>query len=177
MKPPELIETPRLRLRLPEIGDAGAIFEQYAQDAEVTRYLTWKPHRSREETVGFLKGVLSAWRERSAYAWVITRKPDHCLLGMIALRLEGHKANLGYVLTRAYWGQGYMTEAAQPVVELALQQSEIFRLWAVCDVDNLASARVLEKLGMSREGRLRRWIMHPNISAEPRDCWCYALIK
>jgi ribosomal-protein-alanine N-acetyltransferase len=50
-------------------------------------------------------------------------------------------------------------------------------VWAVCDVDNLASARVLEKAGMGREGRLRRWVLHPNVSAAPRDCWCYAHVK
>ena len=86
MKPPILIETPRLRLRLPEIADAQAIFDQYAQDAEVTRYLTWQPHRSVEETIQFLKRVLSAWHAGEIFSWVVTRKPDYQLLGMIAFR-------------------------------------------------------------------------------------------
>ena len=47
-------------------------------------------------------------------------------------------------------------------------------VWATCDVDNLASARVLEKAGFEREGRLHNWIVHPNIGPEPRDCYVYA---
>jgi RimJ/RimL family protein N-acetyltransferase len=58
-----------------------------------------------------------------------------------------------------------------------LKQQAIFRIWAVCDVDNAASARVMEKAGMQREGVLRRWSVHPNISAEPRDSFCYAIVK
>jgi RimJ/RimL family protein N-acetyltransferase len=177
MKPPVLIDTPRLRLRLPEIADAQAIFERYAQDADVTRYLIWQPHRSIEETMQFLKSAISLWREARDFSWVITRKPDYQLIGMIALRIEEHKANLGYVLAKAYWGQGYMTEAAQALINLALAEPEIYRIWAVCDIGNPASARVLEKVGMSCEGVLRRWIMHPNVSAEPRDCLCYSLTK
>ncbi len=63
-----------------------------------------------------------------------------------------------------------MTEAANAVVDWALSQPEVFRVWAVCDVENVASARFLEKIGMRREGTLSRWIIHPNISEQPRDC-------
>jgi RimJ/RimL family protein N-acetyltransferase len=50
-------------------------------------------------------------------------------------------------------------------------------VWAVTDVDNHASARVLEKIGMQREGLLRRWLVHPSLSPEPRDCWCFARVR
>lgn len=98
-------------------------------------------------------------------------------IGMIELRMQGHRAEIGYVLARSYWGRGYMTEAARAVVYWALSQTGVFRVWAVCDVENVASARVLEKLGMRREGTLSRWIIHPNISEQPRDCYCYAVTK
>jgi ribosomal-protein-alanine N-acetyltransferase len=98
-------------------------------------------------------------------------------IGMIDLRPQGERAEIGYVLARPYWGQGYMTEAAHAVVEWVLRQPGIYRVWAVCDVENTASARVLEKVGMQREGVLRRWIIHPNVDAVPRDCYCYAMIK
>jgi RimJ/RimL family protein N-acetyltransferase len=96
---------------------------------------------------------------------------------MIAARVDGHKWELGYVLARGYWGRGYMTEALKALVNWAVQQSEIYRVWAVCDVDNLASARVMEKAGMRREGILRRWSIHPNVSDEPRDSYCYSIVK
>ena len=81
------------------------------------------------------------------------------------------------MLARAYWGRGYMTEALKELIDWALKQKDIYRIWAVCDVDNLASARVMEKAGMQLEGTLRRWSVHPNISPEPRDSHCYAIVK
>jgi len=77
----------------------------------------------------------------------------------------------------AYWHHGYATEAGRAVIAWAADLPEVYRVWAVCDVENPASARVLEKLGMSREGVLRRWIIHPNISSEPRDCYVYSKVR
>jgi RimJ/RimL family protein N-acetyltransferase len=177
MRPPENIYTARLRLRPPVNEDAEAIFHNYAQDGEVTRYLTWRPHKNILETAEYLNRCISGWADEAEYTWVVVRKDDQRLIGMIAIRIEGHKANLGYVSVRSEWGKGYITEAAQAVAAWAMAQAGMYRVWAVCDVENRASARVLEKVGMKREGVLRRWIMHPNVSDEPRDCYCYALIK
>jgi len=63
------------------------------------------------------------------------------------------------------------------VSDYVLAQPAMYRVWAVCDVDNTASARVMEKIGMMREGLMRRGVLHPNISSEPRDCWVYAKVK
>jgi RimJ/RimL family protein N-acetyltransferase len=177
MRPPETIETPRLYLRPPIMDDAVSIFEQYGQDREVTRYLPWKPHQRLDDTNDFLRRCLSAWETGSAFPWAITQKDDNQLIGMIELRIRDHKADLGYVLARGYWNKGYMTEATKAVVDWALAQKEIYRVWAVCDVENIASARVLEKTGMKYEGLLRRWLIHTNTSKEPRDCFCYAIAK
>lgn len=50
-------------------------------------------------------------------------------------------------------------------------------MWATCDCDNVGSARVLEKLSFELEGTLRRWAVHPNISPEPRDSYCYSTVR
>ena len=163
-------------LRQPTLDDARAIFETYAQDTEVTRFLTWRPHSTIGETRDFLQSRLDAWRKQSGFTWAITLL-DQKLIGAIALRVRDFKADAGYVIARPFWNQGYATEALQAIVDWALAQPQIHRVWAVCDVDNRASARVLEKVGMAREGVLRRWIMHPNISDKPRDCLCYAIVK
>jgi len=84
---------------------------------------------------------------------------------------------MGYIIGREYWGRGYMTEVVRAVSDWVLAQPEIHRVWAMCDVDNLASARVMEKSGMEREGRLRRWTVHPNTGPAPRDFWCYSRVK
>jgi ribosomal-protein-alanine N-acetyltransferase len=175
--PPETIETKRLRLRKPALQDAEDIFRKYSQDPEVTKYLTWRPNRSVQETRDFLGACLRAWDEGKSFHWVIERKTDHELLGMITARVDEQKWELGYALARSYWGKGYMTEVLKKLVDWALKQEKIYRVWCVCDVDNLASARVMEKAGMKREGILRRWSMHPTISDEPRDSYCYSRTK
>ncbi len=175
--PPDILETERLRLRKPAVQDAEEIFRKYAQDAVVTKYLTWRPNRDVQETRDFLAACLRAWDEGKSFHWVIEQKADHELLGMITARVDDQKWELGYVLARSYWGKSYMTEALKRLVDWALKQQEIYRVWSVCDVDNLASARVMEKAGMQREGILRRWSMHPTISDEPRDSYCYSITK
>ena len=177
MTPPERIETHRLILRRPVLEDAGPIFEGYAHDAEVTRYLTWRPHQNIEQTKEFLRRCHDFWERRAAFPWAIIRAGETRPIGMIDLRPQGSRSEIGYVLARPFWGQGYMTEAAQALVEWALSQRETYRVWAVCDVENVNSAKVLERVGMRREGILRRWIVHPNIDAVPRDCYCYAIAK
>jgi ribosomal-protein-alanine N-acetyltransferase len=95
-------------------------------------------------------------------------------IGMLEARVGAHITDIGYVLARAHWGKGLMTEAVRALTDAALGSPEICRVQASCDVDNRASARVLEKSGFSCEGRLERYTIHPNIAAEPRPCFLYA---
>lgn len=175
--PPKTLKTDRLRLRKAKLSDAEPIFRQYAQDPEVTKYVSWRAHANLEETREYVRMCLLAWDIGKAFHWVIERTEDKQVIGMVIARAGGEKWELGYVLARAHWGQGYMTEALKALIAWALKQKEIFRIWAVCDIDNVASARVMEKAGMEREGVLRRWSVHPNLSPEPRDSYCYAIVK
>ena len=169
------IKTERLLLRAPRLDDAETIFNAYAQDPEVTRYMIWRPHQSIDETIAYLRDHAVGFpADGSRFTWAITVQGDDKLRGMIELRPRGHKADFGYVLARPLWGQGYMTEALRSVLDFAFRLPSIFRVWAVCDVDNRASARVMEKCGLEFEGILRRHTIHPNISPEPRDVRCYA---
>jgi RimJ/RimL family protein N-acetyltransferase len=84
---------------------------------------------------------------------------------------------VGYVLERAHWGMGLMTEVVAAVRDAAFADPDIHRFQALCDVENLASARVMEKAGMVREGTLRNYEIHPNRSEAPRDCWMYAVVR
>ena len=177
VNPPKSLKTERLRLRKAKLADAEAIFRQYAQDPEVTRYVSWRAHADLEETREYVRMCLLAWDVGKAFHWVIERNEDRQVLGMMIARAAEEKWELGYVLARVYWGQGYMTEALKALIAWGLKQKEIYRIWAVCDVDNLASARVMEKVGMAREGVLRRWSVHPNLSPEPRDSYCYAIVR
>jgi len=177
MYPPYEITTDRLRLRLPRRDDAPIIFASYAQDPEVTRYLTWRPHKSVDESYAIIDLTLKLWQEGTAFTYVITLKDADSPIGKIAIHPDGFKPSIGYVLARLHWGKGYMTEAVRAVTGWLLGQPDIYRVFATCDVDNPASAKVMEKAGMKYEGLLRRYMVHPNVSAEPRDCLVYAVTR
>jgi [ribosomal protein S5]-alanine N-acetyltransferase len=177
MRPPDNVETFRLLLRLPVLDDIDIIFRKYAQDREVTKYLIWRPHENTNVTRDFVCRCFQCWEDETAFPWVVVRKIDYELVGMIELRLDKFIADLGYVIARECWGMGYAAEITKSVVEWTLAQENIYGCWATCDIENLAAARVLEKAGMQREGVLRRFTAHPNISDEPRDSYCYSAVK
>jgi [ribosomal protein S5]-alanine N-acetyltransferase len=174
---PARLETERLVLRPIARGDALSIFAGYAQDAEVLRYLSWRRHRFLVETEAYIDRCLSAPATRSR-TYALVGRSDGRLVGAFDLRRpEPHRLDCGYVLARALWGRGLMTEALAEAARWAMAQPDIWRIGAVCDIDNVASARVMEKAGLLREGILRRWLVHPNVSPEPRDCFSYALSR
>jgi RimJ/RimL family protein N-acetyltransferase len=177
MKMPEQIETERLVLRKPRTEDAHAIFEGWAQDDEVTHYLTWRPHERIEQTLEFVQGCMRAWAGETRFPYMITLKESGEVIGIIDPRIEGPKVGIGYGAARAHWGKGYVPEATRAIIDWAFQQTSIFRVYATTDVENVASRRVLEKVGMQCEGILRKYILHPNISPIPRDSYMYSIIK
>ena len=177
INPPKILNTARLRLRKAKLADADAIFRQYAQDPQVTKFVSWRTHRNIAETRDYMQMCQQAWDIGKAFHWVIERREDRQVIGMMIARVNAGKWEIGFVLARAYWGNGYMTEAMKGLIDWAIEQKDIFRIWAVCDIKNKASARVMEKAGMRREGILRRWSVHPNLSDEPRDSYCYAITK
>lgn len=171
------METKRLMLRVPRMEDASAIFGGWVQDRDVTRYLTWRPHQRIEQTQQFVQGCISAWEQGKRFPYIITLKAGGEVIGMIDPRIEGSKVGIGYVSARAHWGKGFVTEATRAITDWALAQPSIFRVYATTDIENIASQRVLEKVGMQSEGVLRKYILHPNISNEPRDSYIYAIVK
>jgi RimJ/RimL family protein N-acetyltransferase len=177
MKPPECIETERLVLRKPRLEDAPIIFQSWAQDEEVTRYLTWRPHQRIEQTQRFIQGCLSAWEYETRFPYAITLKQTGEVIGMIDPHVDGPRVGIGYVAAQEHWGKGYIPEATRALIDWAFAQSAIYRVYATTDVENVASRRVLEKVGMQCEGILRRYIIHPNISNLPRDSYIYAITK
>jgi RimJ/RimL family protein N-acetyltransferase len=166
-----------LLARPPAVTDAEVVFDEYASDPQVARFMTWRTHHAPAETAEFLRRCERVWADGSAYPWSLWRKEDRAFVGLLEIRVTPGAVNLGYALVRRFWRQGFMSEALTPIVQWALAQPTIYRVWATCDVDNVASARVLERVGMTREGVLRRWLVHPNVSDTPRDCLCYSIVK
>ena len=176
MKPPEQIETKRLILRKPRMDDAPAVFSGWVQDPEVTQFLTWRPHENIGQTESMLAKAITEWDGDARFHFMITLKNGD-LIGRIQLHIEGHRVELGYVINKSFQGRGYMTETVRAIIDWAFQQPNIYRVYATTSVDNIASQRVMENVGMLREGLLRKYIVHPNISDEPRDSYIYAIVK
>jgi len=174
---PSDIRTERLILRRSTAADAEAIFSAYAADPVVTQYLTWKTHSNADDVAEFLKTLEASWDNGQEYAWTLLEASDNRIIGQINLRVDRHRAESGYVLMQAEWGKGFMTEALTQVRKLAFDIPSVERFQIVCDVDNPASARVMEKAGFEYEGILRRYSRHPNSSDTPRDCLCYSAIR
>ena len=170
-------ETSRLLAKPAAVADAQIVFDDYASDPAVAKYMTWTPHRNVDDTKEFLSRCERTWIEGSAFPWSLWYKQDGAFVGLIEVRVRASAADLGYALARRWWRQGLMSEAVTAMVEWALAQPTIYRVWATCDVDNVASVRLLERVGMEREGVLRRWLVHPNLSEAPRDCLCYSIVK
>ncbi|MBP0484979.1 GNAT family N-acetyltransferase [Sagittula salina] len=172
---PEQLGTSRLSLRRPRPEDAQAMFDGWTADPETTRFLAWRPHRTVAETRVFLRGVEAEWQRGSGAALLIFAHTDAARpLGMIHPRRRGHVVRTGYVLRRSAWGNGIAAEALRALTDAVLAHPAIFRAEAFCDAENPASARVMEKAGMTCEARLRRWFIHPNLSPDPRDCLFFA---
>jgi [ribosomal protein S5]-alanine N-acetyltransferase len=175
LQAPEVFITERLALRRPRLSDAEAIFE-YASDLKVIHYMDYALRTHVSEVVKSLESRPEEW-ESGSFSWVLTVKPDDRPIGTIGYWVEDHAAGFGYLLNQKYWGRGYATEAARTVVNWAISLPEVYRVWATCDTENLASARVLEKCGLVCEGRLRCHLVRPNISTIPRDAFMYARVR
>lgn len=175
LQAPEVFTTERLVLRRPRLSDAEAIFE-YASDPKVIHYMDYGLRTDVSEVVKCLESRPAEW-ESGSFSWVLTVKPDDRPIGTIGCRVEGHAVDFGYLLNQKHWGRGYATEAARTVVNWAISLPEVYRVWATCDTENLASARVLEKCGLVCEGRLRCYLVRPNISTIPRDAFMYARVR
>lgn len=174
---PEQLVTERLVLLKPRMDNASAIFNGWAQDEEVTRYLTWRAHQQIEQTQEFVRSCLSAWENQTRFPYMITLKETGEVIGMIDPRIEGPRVGIGYGAAPAHWGKGYIPEATRAIIDWAFQQPSIYRVYATTDIENTASRRVLEKVGMQCEGILRKYILHPNRSDIPRDSYIYAIVK
>jgi len=175
--PTPTLETERLILRPPRIEDARPVFDSWAQDPLVTRYLTWRPHADVGETEEYISRFTGPDPGNDHYLWVITTKDEFRVIGMIQINLNLDQADFGYVVARREWGRGLATEALRRVIEFGFSFPQVKRVWGVCDIDNLASARVMEKAGLALEGILPGFILHPNISPLPRDVYCYAFSR
>lgn len=170
------LETKRLILRKMTLDDAEDVFE-CCSDLEVFKFVGGKAHRTIEDTRRFLKDVFEKYERKEIVVWGLFHKEHSKLIGdcgFIKWDASQARAELDYLLSKEYWNQGLMTEAVKEVIRFGFEKMQLNRIQAICELDNIASARVMEKVGMQFEGVLRNYIQH---EGKPLDMKMYSIIR
>lgn len=154
------IETERLILRRFTIDDAEEMFNNYASRDIVTEYLTWHTHKNVEETKQYLSTcVLPEYEKEDTYTWAIVLKRTNQVVGaidVVSKNCDHRRAELGWVLSDDCWGVGLMPEAARKVLQFLFDVG-FCRIQAKHDVNNPKSGRVMQKIGMTHEGTMKKY--------------------
>ncbi|MEO5852494.1 MAG: GNAT family protein [Nocardioides sp.] len=174
--PTPTLHTARLRLRPVTSADADALFALHS-NARVMRY--WDSPRWVEPARAerFIAGCQQMAEDGSGARLAMESVPDGAFIGWCSLTRWNpvyRSASLGHCLVDVAWGHGYATEAARALLQWAFDTMDLNRVQAETDTRNVASARVLEKLGFVREGTLREDCV---VNGEVSDSWVYGLIR
>jgi ribosomal-protein-alanine N-acetyltransferase len=169
-----MLPTQRLTLRAFRQTDLQDLYD-YASDPEIDRYTPWSRYQSLAEAQADLDDFIAGYERDGLGHWGIEHIADQRLIGLINLSLphpRNRRTELGFTIARAYWRQGYASEAARAVIKFALGPMQLYRVEAVCLPENQASARALQKAGMQYEGLLHSYQVW---RGEPRDLQMYAV--
>lgn len=151
---------------------------EYRSDAETVKYMPFGPN-TEEETKDFINLVLGNQKAqpRISYNFALINKKDKKLIGSCRIKInnvEYKEGEIDYIINRRYWNQGYMTEAACSVLSFSFEKLGLHRIIASCDPENTGSYRVMEKIGMQREGHLRQEKMFKGVW---RDFLLYSILE
>jgi RimJ/RimL family protein N-acetyltransferase len=169
------LETNRLIIREYTLEDMEAV-HVYASDPLVAVYTIWGPN-TREDTAEFLNRVqeFQLQEPRVDYELAVTLKDSGALIGGVGIHItEPRQAEMGYCLNPQYWRLGYATEAASAMVQFGFRQLGIHRIYATCRPDNIGSASVMKKIGMTYEGHLRE---HRFFKGKWHDSFQYSILE
>ena len=160
-------DTPRLILRPLTAGDAELIAPLIADPEVATRTASIPYPNSLADAQSWVARVMSRDKEEAAARVAILRRSDGAFMGVVGLLYDAERAaELGYWMGRAFWGQGYATEAVARLLRFGFEEAALERVEAGAFADNAASIRVLEKAGYVREGHLRQSAIKDGVIAD-----------
>lgn len=170
------MEMERLILRKITIDDVNDIFE-YASIPDVTTFVLWDTHKTKEDSIDFVKFSDEQFNSNTSIIWGIVIKSEKKLIGTIDLRNWNTIHNcgeIGYVISKKYWNKGYVSEAMKAVIKFGFEELHLNRIEAHCEEENIGSWRVMEKCGMKYEGTLREKVF---IKERFRSMKMYSILK
>ena len=150
------LETERLRLRPYRLTDVDELHRLWI-DPEVCRYLWDGVRIARERAASTVADAIRCFEERGFGQWVVCLRDSPSVIGFCGLlpAERASEAELLYGLAPAHWGRGLATEAARTMVRLGFEQHGLTRIVAICDTPNVASIRVMRRVGMRLDGTVR----------------------
>jgi RimJ/RimL family protein N-acetyltransferase len=166
----------RVRLRWLTDQDVRSLFTIFG-DQEVTRYWGHSTLPDLRGATTLMEEIHAKFANRSLFQWGVALLTTDAVIGtctLAALDAKNRRAELGFALGRAHWGQGYMSEALPTLLRYAFGEMQLHRIWADTDPRNGPAIRALERLGFRREGLLRE---HYLVQAEPQDAIVYGLLR
>lgn len=168
-------QPPRVRLRKLDEDDARAVY-RLLSDMQVIRYMLF-PVFNEQDAQDFVRqaGAGDGGAAGQQVVRAIAFADNRTLMGLCGLVVDrdGIQAEAWYLLDPDYWGKGLATEALRQLLAIGFGELRLHRIWASCLPANPASARVLKKAGMRREGYLRKNL---RVHGEWRDCFLYAIL-
>jgi ribosomal-protein-alanine N-acetyltransferase len=168
--------TPRLTLRPLETRDVDAVFAMMSDD-ETMRFWDWPAFRDRDVVADIVAAQRADMAADIAMYWAVALTAGGAAIGSCDLSdIDRHhkRAEIGFLFSRAWWGNGYAREAMEAINAFAFEDLHMERLWARFHAGNAASQRLLERLGFSREGTLRAHILRDGVR---RDCEIYGRMR
>jgi ribosomal-protein-alanine N-acetyltransferase len=169
-----MLRGPRVLLRRFHPDDTDDVFE-YASDPEVTRAAGWEPHRTPFDSMAYIQRVLeSAWGPTT---FAVEHIDDGRVVGVVDIRVVSRLwglGEIGYTLSRSYWGRGLNTEAGELLLDYGFSELRLRRIRAECDPGNRRSYRTMEKLGMAMENNR---IVALDRTGRHVERVCYSLLR
>jgi len=152
------IQTKRLNLRGFAPDDLDRLAE-ILSDPQVMRYMPGGQPLSRERSNRHLQSILSHWEQHGFGWWAVIHRADDRLIGWCGLTYlpEVDETEVAYLLDRPYWGQGFATEGAHASLRYGFEERNLERIIALAHLENGASQRVMQKIGMTYEDQLHLW--------------------
>ena len=154
-----VLKTDRLILRRYEIGDAAAMYKNWASDSEVTKYLMWQTHSSETVSNSIIKEWLNEYSNDNYYHWAIVLKENGSEpigdIAVVHMNEEVSMMHIGYCIGREWWHQGITSEALKTVMDYLFDIVDVNRIESRHDPRNPNSGKVMRKCGMKYEGTLR----------------------